>query len=65
MPYNANLKLLLNSDKEKYGGAGKISNRGTLKTKAVLKDVNPDRPYNVKINVPAMSTLIFSIEKEN
>lgn len=65
MPYNANLKLLLNSDKEKYGGAGKISNRGTLKTKAVLKDANPDRPYDVKINVPAMSTLIFSIEKEN
>lgn len=64
LPFEAALKLVFNTDKQKYGGSTKTYKKSSLKTKSVTNpDNEEDLLHQINVNIPPMSLLIFRVEK--
>lgn len=59
VPYAGEYREIFNSDEKIFGGAG-IKNIGIQKAK---KEEHDERPYSIKIQVPALSVQIFSVKE--
>lgn len=60
VPFYGKYKEIFNSDLKKYGGQG----AGNPRTRISKKEEWDERPYSIKIKIPALGILVFSVSPE-